>query len=66
MSKESPELSGPDHRVGRQGQVFEAAAGIESVVQASQAADGADTEEFATDFVMVWQWYGSATGSWTR
>ncbi len=52
LSKESPELSGPDHRVGRQGQVSEAAAGIESVVQASQAADGADTEEFATDFVM--------------
>ena len=43
LAKESPELSGPDHRVGRQGQVSEAAAGIESVVQSSQAADGADT-----------------------
>ncbi len=31
----------------------EAAAGIDSVVQAAQAADGADTEEFATDFVVT-------------
>jgi hypothetical protein len=39
-------------RVGRQGQVLQAATGIESVVQASQAADGASPEEFAADFVV--------------
>jgi hypothetical protein len=35
--EESPKLSSLDHRVGRYGQVSQAATGIESVVQASQA-----------------------------
>jgi hypothetical protein len=42
---------GLDDRVGRQGRVLEAATGVESVVQASQAADGANSERFAADFV---------------
>jgi hypothetical protein len=52
LPKGGPELRGLDDRVGRQGQEYEAAAGIESVVQAPEAADGTDPEQFATDFVM--------------
>ncbi len=52
LSEESPELRGLDDCVGRQGQVVKAAAWIESVIEASQAADGADSDEFAANLVM--------------
>ncbi len=42
LSQEGPELRSLDDRVGRQGQVVKTAAGIESVIETSQAADGAD------------------------
>jgi hypothetical protein len=52
LSEEGPELCSLDDRVGRRGQVFNAAAWIESVIEASQTADGADSEEFSTHLVM--------------
>src|SRR5208283_4605694 len=52
LSKEGPELRGLDDRVGRQGQVVKTAAWIESVVETSQASDGADAQEFSTNLVM--------------
>ncbi len=52
LSEEGPELRSLDDRVGGQGQVSQAATGIEIVLEASQATDGADSEEFATEFVM--------------
>jgi hypothetical protein len=52
LSEEGPELRGRDDRVGRQGQVVKAAARIESVIETSQASDGADAQEFSTNLVM--------------
>jgi len=52
LSEESPELRSLDDRVGRQSQVVKTAAWIESVIEASQAADGADSDEFAANLVM--------------
>jgi hypothetical protein len=52
LSEQSPELGGLDHRVRRQGQVFQAAFGIEKMLQASQATDRADSEELTSDFVL--------------
>ena len=52
LSQESPELRGLGDRVGRQGQVVKTTAGIESVVETSQAADGADAQKFSTNLVM--------------
>ena len=47
LSEKSPKLRSFDDRIGRQSQVLQAAARIEVILEATQAADGADSQEFA-------------------
>jgi hypothetical protein len=52
LSEQSPELSSLDHRIGRKGQVSQAATRIENVLVASQTSDRADSNQLAAHLVM--------------
>src|SRR5690349_11046433 len=52
LSEKSPKLRSLDDRIGRQSQVPQAAARIEVILEAPQAADGADSQKFASNLVV--------------